>query len=152
MPYYREPQKTWRRVAALVLLAFWTPVMQCTEMLTRVTANWDGEGKRPPIVHVIVRFMLAVMWRGSGPWDRLRRQRWSRWCQGSREGSVSLLSKRKSITQLLPKLHLALGGLQAFCHVPGQDQARFADWAFRNLSQARLKVFETLGEIVEAEV
>lgn len=76
--------------------------MQCTEMLTRVTANWDGEGNPPPIVHVIVRFILAVMWLYRGdlaPWERLRRQWWSRGCQGWREGSVALLSKRKSITQ-----------------------------------------------------
>lgn len=71
---------------------------------------------------------------------------------GARRKCSIVVEKEIYNARLLPKLHLSLGGLQAFCHVSGQDQARFADWAISNLSQARLKVFKALGEIVEAEV
>jgi len=62
VPSYRPPEAIRRRLGATIFLAFWIPMMSFAEALTKVTANYDGQGNVPELVKFIVRFILRAMW------------------------------------------------------------------------------------------
>ncbi|KAG9230914.1 gliotoxin biosynthesis protein GliK [Amylocarpus encephaloides] len=60
MPVYQPPQDTRGKCGAAIFLAFWGPVMNCMERITKKSIGPDGCA--PMAVILLVRWVLVAIW------------------------------------------------------------------------------------------